>query len=142
VRPPLITSTSDAVENIHRLTAYLSQHPGDLEASLRSVRRWYAAWDRKAGWLLGFSKFIGYQDMTGERYWRSIREGNPDREALDGRRTEGQGAVLRLNATEIDEYNPIWPELSDALGRFLRSQGLERPRKDATIRTFDGYGKK
>ncbi|RWM79508.1 MAG: hypothetical protein EOR81_10890 [Mesorhizobium sp.] len=89
--------------------------------------------------MIGYSKFIGYKDMTGERYSRYLLEGNPDREALSGRRTEGQGEILRQNAIEIDTSDPFWPELSDALLKFLVSQGRRAPRPDATIRILRGY---
>lgn len=147
IYPPLIQSTEEAADNIRKLNAYFSSRLERLDKSsrsawdnsLRSVKRWYAIWDPKKGWLIGYSKFIGYKDMTGERYSRYLLEGNPDREALSGRRTEGQGEILRQNAIEIDTSDPFWPELSDALLKFLVSQGRRAPRPDATIRILRGY---
>ncbi|KUM25646.1 hypothetical protein AU467_25355 [Mesorhizobium loti] len=142
----MIDFIEEAADNIRVLHAYLSSRPERFDnswrsawnKSLRSVKRWYATWDPQKGWMVGFSKFIGYKDMTGERYTRYLK-GNPNHEALSGRRTESQRGVLRQNATEIDVSNPVWPELSDALSRFLVSQGREGPRVGATIRILRGY---
>ncbi|MER8565940.1 hypothetical protein NKH85_19710 [Mesorhizobium sp. M0924] len=147
ISPPLIQSTAEAADNIRKLNAYFSSRLEQLDKlsrsawdnSLRSVKRWYAIWDPKKGWLVGYSKFIGYKDMTGERYSRYLLDGNPDREALSGRRTEGQREILRQNATEIDTSNPLWPELSEALLKFLVSQGRKAPHPNATLRILHGY---
>ncbi len=57
--PPLISDVSQLIANIQRYSA-------DAEAFAELMpynRAWYA-WRNGKGWLLGPSKFVGYEGMT------------------------------------------------------------------------------
>ncbi|MFN3260760.1 MAG: HNH endonuclease [Pikeienuella sp.] len=118
----LIKTAEQAVQNIVRLNTFLAEHPMALNRSISSVRRWYAA--RVDGcWRFGFSKFIGYADMTPELY-----DDNLDR--LRGGRTER--ALNSLSMT-VDASSPLFASLSSQLHEFLTTLGRDKPSSNATI---------
>lgn len=125
--PDYINSVTQAVDNIRRLNAFLTENPNCLKTSVTSVRRWYAAWIDGV-WQFGFSKFIGYAEMTPEAYAEN-------RHNLSGGETEG-ASPLRAMSIEVADTSPLHQSLSTRLNAFLSGFGRDGPRPDATIRVL------
>lgn len=123
----LIDSVEQAVDNISRLNAFLARDPTAFQSSIRSVRRWYAAW-MDDGWQFGFSKFIGYADMTPEVY-------ADNRHDLSGGETEGASPLWTMSIAVADK-SPLHQGLSARLDAFLLGLGRDGPRPDASIRVL------
>jgi hypothetical protein len=105
----LITSLEQIEANIRRYAA-----SGDELAGLMAYGHAWYAWRTEGRWLLGPSKFIGYEGMDAETYRRSNNKG------LDGRVTE---KVLRQWADPIGQGHPQYDELHTALASFLTHHG-------------------
>lgn len=123
----LIDSVEQAVDNISRLNAFLADNPTAFQASIRNVRRWYAAW-MDDGWKFGFSKFIGYADMTPEVY-------ADNRHDLNGRETESASPLWSMSIAVADT-SPLPQGLSEGLGAFLLRLGRNGPHPAASIRVL------
>ncbi|RWE12786.1 MAG: hypothetical protein EOS23_04520 [Mesorhizobium sp.] len=133
-------NAAQAAANILALNDWVASHPGSFNASLRSVRRWYAIRDaERGGWLVGFSKFIGYKGMTGHRYRLYCSTPSGSREPLNGRFTEDKSKPLWNQSAPVEEGSTLHAEILPYLLAFLGSQGLQKPRKDSSIRTLNGF---
>lgn len=125
--PDYINSVVQAVDNIRRLNVFLTENPNYLQTSVARVRRWYAAWIDGA-WQFGFSKFIGYADMTPEAYVENRRN-------LSGGETEGASPLWTMSIA-VSDTSPLHQSLSARLDAFLVGLGRDGPRPDATIRVL------
>jgi hypothetical protein len=85
-------------------------------------RVWYALQTEK-GWLLGPSKFVGYDDLNAKEYLKR------EKGSLDGRVTEG---VLQRWAELVEEGHPKYDELHTALDEFCAAFG-KKPNSLARI---------
>ena len=112
----LVTSVAEVEEGIRRY----NEEAGHLADLMPYVRGWYGL-RTGTGWLFGPSKFIGYRDMTVERYrgspYSSEQHGRVQKDGLvlDGRVTEG---VLRRWSELIEEGHPEYQNLHAALHEF------------------------
>jgi hypothetical protein len=105
----LITSLDQLIENIRRYAA-----SGDELADLMAYSRAWYALRTEGRWLLGPSKFIGYEDMNPEIYRRMKNKG------LDGRATE---KLLEQWANLIEQGHPQYDELRAALAALFARHG-------------------
>lgn len=64
LRLPLVTSYDEVIGNVEQFNLDLERHP-ELAQKLRQHRHWYYIPERD---LFGPSKFIGYKDITFEKY--------------------------------------------------------------------------
>lgn len=137
---PLVQDAIQAAAHIVILNNWLREHPRSMNDSLRQVRRWYAIWDGTANsWILGFSKFIGYANMTGERYALYRSSPKDKREKLSGRITENKHKALWLESAPVEKKTVLHDEILPFMLEFLRSQGLNEPRSDYSIRLLNGF---
>ena len=116
---PLVTSLRAVRDAIDRFEAEL-QHSPPLAGRLAYARAWYACRDDNGRWHFGPSKFVGYEDLTAQRYIDLSRNG------LDGRRTESQ---LRKWFTLIDPSTALQEQLSSQLSVMLAQHGKAPSRK-------------
>ena len=123
----LIDDVKEVITNVNRLNSWLKEHPGELDESVRSVKRWYAYWNG-ATWLFGFSKFIGYKDLVVEDYKKNHN-------FLNGGTTETVSPLHKMSI-EISIQSPLYRVLKEKLLSFLNEQGRDQPRTDATIRVL------
>lgn len=105
----LITSRKQLEENIRHYAA-----SGDEMADLMAFSRAWYALRTDDGWLLGPSKFIGYEGMDAETYLRERNQG------LDGRATE---RVLEQWSDPIKHGHPQYDELRAALAALFAHHG-------------------
>ena len=117
----LIASVDQLAENVRRY----NKNSAKFADLMPYNRAWYAL-RTKQGWLLGPSKFVGY-DITPDEYlssaYSSERHGRVvrDREApLDGRVTEG---VLRRWATLVEQGHPDYDDVHTALNELCGRYG-------------------
>lgn len=89
-RPQLVTSLTEVIENIKKFSRELASYEdGDSDRyvdyvmeNMSHYRAWYAYKDEKTGtYLFAPSKYIGYQDMTANKYVETYAY-------MDGRKTE------------------------------------------------------
>jgi hypothetical protein len=113
-----VTSRDQVIDNIERYNAELEKF-ADL---MPYARAWYAL-PTENGWLLGPSKFIGYQELSADTYL------NKGREPLDGRMTE---SILQRWADLIEEGNPRYDELHTVLNELCARFG-KKPNSLARI---------
>ena len=99
----LITFKEQLVENIRRYNA----SGGKLADLMPYNRAWYAL-RTEEGWLLGPSKFIGYENMDADAYLQRDRK----KVFLDGRVTE---KLLDRWSEPVEEGHPNYEELHAAL---------------------------
>jgi hypothetical protein len=112
----LVTNLDSAVAGIEGMDGALKECP-DLAERLGQAHAFYVH-ERPNGELrFGFSKFVGYQDMTPERYLRDYKE-------LDGRNTEH---ALSTWFEEVRPQSRAYRELFDRLSDWLAGYG-KRPR--------------
>jgi hypothetical protein len=117
----LISSVDQLEENVRRY----NENAAKFADLMPYNRAWYALRTKK-GWLLGPSKFVGYE-MTAEQYlgspYSSEKHGRVVRERdvpLDGRVTEG---VLQRWATLVEEGHPDYDDLHEALNELCARFG-------------------
>jgi hypothetical protein len=120
--PELISSPEQLVENIRRY----GHCAAGLAELMPYARSWYALRSKNT-WLLGPSKFVGYQDMSAEEYLGSSdpkRRGRiRDAKAAmpgDGRVTEG---VLKRWADLVEQGHPDFQSLHTALNKLCARFG-------------------
>ncbi len=121
----LINSISQLRNNIRSYNKLVAKDPG-LAALMPFNRSWYAD-QTDAGWLIGPSKFIGYQEP--ERYllnrYSRERRGRVDTrdesaEPIDGRITEG---ILRRWSQLVERGDPRYDELHTVLNELCAKYG-------------------
>jgi hypothetical protein len=117
----LISSVRQLAENVRRY----NQNAAKFADLMPYNRAWYALLTDE-GWLLGPSKFVGY-DITPEEYlgsaYSSEKHGRilRGREAtLDGRVTEG---VLQRWSTLVEKGHPDYEDLYTALNELCARYG-------------------
>jgi hypothetical protein len=104
----LVTSLEQLVENIQRYAA-----SGDeMQELMAYSRAWYGL-RTENGWLLGPSKFVGYEKMDADSY-------RTHRDELDGRATE---KTLAKWADLIEEGHPDYEKLHGALAELFARYG-------------------
>ncbi len=116
---PLVTSLRAVRDAIECFEAELQRSP-PLAGRLAYARAWYACRDAQGRWHFGPSKFVGYENLTAQRYVTLSRNG------LDGRRTESQ---LRKWFTLIDPSTELYEQLSSQLSAMLATHGKAPSRK-------------
>ncbi len=116
---PLTTSPRSVRGAIDHFETELQRSP-PLAGRLAYARAWYAYRDAQDRWHFGPSKFVGYEDLTAQRYIELSRNG------LDGRRTESQ---LRKWFTLVDPSNALHEQLSSQLSAMLAQHGKAPSRK-------------
>ncbi len=116
---PLTTSPRAVRVAIDRFETELQRSPL-LAGRLAYARAWYAYRDSQDRWHFGPSKFVGYEDLTAQRYIALSRNG------LDGRRTESQ---LRKWFTLVDPSTALHEQLSSQLSAMLAQHGKAPSRK-------------
>lgn len=128
----LVSSAAQVADNIRRYNT------GAAKAAelMPYARAWYAI-HTSTGWLLGPSKFIGYENMTLEDYLGSpysaeehgrVQRGN-NAPVLDGRVTEG---VLRRWSELVEKGHPDYDNLHTGLNELCARFG-KRPNTLARI---------
>jgi hypothetical protein len=129
----LVSSVAQLVENIHRY----NEHAEMFAELMPYNRSWYAL-KREPGWLLGPSKYIGYQSLSPEEYlgspYSAERHGRVvqrDKEGLplDGRVTEG---VLKRWSELVEDGHPNYESLHSALNALCARYG-KKPNSLARI---------
>ena len=109
--PPLVTSPQKAVEAIRTLNGILPSEP-NLADRLGQVHAFYVIDGDDAEPLFGFSKFVGYDDLSAEYYLRNYKN-------LNGRNTEHALSKwfeeLRFGSPA---YNAMYGKLSAWLGQY------------------------
>lgn len=129
----LLTSTiNQVIENIKNFQTELNKNnqKNDLVTALGQFSNWFAYKDESGKWIFGPSKFIGYQEISLEKYENKYEN------KLDGRQTD---AILRQ--WKITPSKEDLPELIDNLNRFLNNY-RKRMKKTANIYLLseDPYG--
>lgn len=114
----VVTKADQALDNIFRLQAELKKSP-DLIDRLGFVHAWYVDTRDPEHLHFGFSKFIGYMDLTAEAYLRDYKE-------LDGKNTEW---VLKNFFEELRPSAPDFKHYYDELTNWLGSLGRTPRRK-------------
>ena len=113
-----ISSAKAAIENIRAYENFVADSP-DLINRLAMHRAWYAVRDGNA-WRFGNSKFIGYADMTPDKYLAG---------GLDGQKTE---KVLQEWFVKVEPDESNYAELRESLERFLKVHD-KSPNKQARV---------
>jgi hypothetical protein len=108
---PIAPSATVVADNIRRFQSEVANSPR-LQDRLSYMRAWYAIRDGR-GWLLGPSKFIGYEGFTAAEYLKLAKK-------HDGRKTE---AHLQRWFAVVDENSVLHNELSAVLSGFLGRYG-------------------
>jgi hypothetical protein len=132
----LVSSVDQAVSNIRRY----NNNAEEVAALMPYARAWYAIRIGN-GWMLGPSKFIGYEGMTVEDYlgapYSAERHGRVQRgknaDILDGRVTEG---VLRRWSESVERGHPDYDDLHTALNALCARYG-KKPNNLARISIID-----
>ncbi len=106
----LVATYEDVVKNIEQFNKDL-QAGRDVITQLNTFHHWYYIPDLDA---FGPSKYIGYQDMTADRYQRGKDK--------DGRVTE---VALQRWFIELSETDPRWTKLAPRLEVLLQRWGKE-----------------
>lgn len=120
----LATSVDEAIENIllyAKIAGSNNLHFKALASRAKRHAAWYAV-HRDGNWHFGPSKFIGYRDMTAQRYLE-------DNDPLHGSRTERQ---LEGWFVPVDPNSALGRELSGKLIDFLKAFG-KTPNKNFRI---------
>jgi uncharacterized protein (DUF433 family) len=104
----LVSSEDEARENIRRFEAALEARQS-LAEILAYARAWYACRNDDGHWVLGPSKFIGYENNSADTYLKGQREG-------DGRLTE---RVLSHWFKAVEPGSALREELTGALRRLF-----------------------
>lgn len=111
----LVSSLQGAIDGIKRLNESVDSHP-ELAGRLGQAHAYYVL-EHGGKPMFGFSKFVGYEDMTPERYLR-------DYEILDGRNTEH---ALKTWFEEVHPGSSAYADLRASLTDWLSEYG-KRPR--------------
>jgi hypothetical protein len=117
----VVTKADQALQNISRLQDELSNSP-ELVNRLGFVHAWYVDARDAENPLFGFSKFIGYQGLTADKYIAKHQE-------LDGRNTEW---VLKDFFDELRPGTPDFRHYHERLTEWLGGLG-KTPRKTVRL---------
>jgi len=120
----LATSLKDVTDAINKFPSEVKQSQ-ELQERLAYARAWYAIRNKHGEWVFGPSKFVGYKELTAEKYLDSNVK-------LDGRKTEVHLSEWFCEMT--DDLDPLWDELSDFLAEFGKI-----PSRMARINILDQY---
>lgn len=129
----LVSSVAQLADNIRRY----NEAAAKFAELMPYNRSWYAL-RTDAGWLLGPSKYIGYQNLSPEEYLRSpysaerhgrVVQGDKNALPLDGRVTEG---VLKRWSVLAEEGHPDYDSLHSALNALCARHG-KKPNSLARI---------
>jgi hypothetical protein len=129
----LVSSVAQLVDNIKRY----NEQAAVFAALMPFNRSWYAV-GTETGWLLGPSKFIGYQNLSAEEYlgrpYSAEMRGRADLRdnntmPLDGRVTEG---VLKRWSDLVEDGRPEYEDLHSALNALCARYG-KKPNSLARI---------
>lgn len=112
----LVTSLDAALAGIKTLNDSLDEYP-ELVERLGQAHAYYVLERPDGEPLFGFSKFVGYQDMTAEKYLNNYRD-------LNGHNTE---AVLSNWFEEVRPGSSSYSKLFGQLSAWLSEYG-KRPR--------------
>ena len=115
----LVSSAAEAVARIKEFALAVNDHSA-LSDRLGQGHAFYVLDEDSADPLFGFSKFVGYADVTPETYEKKYKE-------LDGRNTEW---ALRKWFMEIPNGTSAYTELHTKLSALLAKFG-KRPREGA-----------
>lgn len=116
----LVRNLDSAKAAIVRLNECLPEHP-ELADRLGQAHAFYVLEQDKGKALFGFSKFVGYEDLSAEDYLR-------DYKALDGRNTEH---ALGKWFEEVRQGTPAYRAWSGQLADWLAGYG-KKPRGGKT----------
>jgi hypothetical protein len=120
----LVSSVAQLIDNIKRY----NEHAAKFAALMPYNRSWYAQ-RTETGWLLGPSKYIGYQNLSPEEYLGSpysaerhgrVVQRDKDGLPLDGRVTEG---VLKRWSELVEQGHPDYESLHSALNGLCARYG-------------------
>lgn len=120
----LVSTVAQVLENIRTYNESL-----ELFADLMPFNRAWYAMPARSGWLFGPSKYVGYEDISPEKYlgsqYSAERHGRVDphdasADPLDGRITE---SVLRRWSERIEEGHPQYEEVHTALNELCARFG-------------------
>lgn len=131
----LVSSPQQVIENVVRY----SEHPDRLSDLMAMTRAWYAV-KRGDQWLFGPSKFVGYVEMTPERYLQAEYSHNEHGRVdaagtvMDGRITEG---IIRKWSQPIEPGHALYEELSQALAIFC-ARYQKKPNSRARLSVLVG----
>jgi hypothetical protein len=106
--PFLVQSVDDAVKAVRTFPSALRASPG-LQDRLPNARAWFALPD-DGRWIFAPAKWVGYREMTPERYLADAST------AMDGRKVEKR---LRQWFEPLEPHTPQHGELHGALAAFL-----------------------
>jgi hypothetical protein len=129
----LVSSVAKLVENINRYNDH-----AEMFAELMPYNRAWYALRRESGWLLGPSKYIGYENLSPEEYLGSpysaekrgrLVQRDKSGLPLDGRVTEG---VLKRWSELVEEGHPDYDSLQSALNALCGRHG-KKPNSLARI---------
>ena len=115
-----VSSVDEATKAIEVFSSALKTEPG-LSSRLGQAHAFYVLDETADEPMFGFSKFVGYADLTPERYVR-------DYKALDGRNTEH---ALAPWFEEVRDGSPMYRQLFAKLESLLSEFG-KRPRQGAS----------
>ncbi len=113
----LVTSLEAALSGIRTLNKSLEGHP-ELADRLGQAHAYYVLEQPGCEPLFGFSKFVGYENMTPEMYLNDYKK------TLDGRNTEH---ALSKWFEEVRPTSPAYKKLFASLADWLSEYG-KRPR--------------
>jgi len=131
----LVSSPQQVIDNVVRY----SEHPDPLSDFMAITRAWYAV-QRDDQWLFGPSKFVGYVEMTPERYLDAeyiyVKRGRVDAAGtvMDRRITEG---IIRKWSQPIEPGHPLYEELWKALAIFC-ARYQKKPNSRARLSVLVG----
>lgn len=111
--PQLVRTPQEVTNNI---LSFQNEITTEMQTRLSYARAWYALQTDDGEWKFGPSKFIGYRNMTAQKYLSSTH-GNE----LDGRKTEKKLKDWFVEVSENDEE--LWPDMFEKLSNFLDQYG-------------------
>jgi uncharacterized protein (DUF433 family) len=120
-----VADANAAKDNIRRFERELMAHPTMAEI-LAYARSWHACRDEGGAWILGPSKFVGYENNSGDAYRKSHNED-------DGRVTE---RILSHWFKPVEPGTALHGELTGVLRRLFARYG-KTPNKLTRINVLE-----
>jgi hypothetical protein len=111
----LISNEADAARALRSFPAALKESPR-LQDRLPNARGWYAVQDDDGRWIFAPTRWIGYSNMTADRYLTESAT------AADGRKIENR---LVQWFTPLTPDTPLHAELHAVLAAFLAEFGKQ-----------------
>jgi hypothetical protein len=117
--PAVTSDPAQVIRNIHRYNEEVGKvsakdyDEDELTGVIAHNIAWYATQTKDGGYIFGPSKFVGYADITGDKYRRQHEE-------LNGRATE---ARLRELATPILPGHKHYADMAHTLAMFCARFG-------------------